>query len=185
MLWASIVKSEDFNNPDFERQIFRIIEFMDANQIWALAGPEVGFNKRVIFIGNSIDHSEIVPGFVDPRCLINPVVEVLENVGNIVREDCLTMGPYVAEVYRPSNICVKALNLLGLSIEFKPTPKKAALIMHAMDHLGGIRLVDKPCAQILSISNTEKKEFLAGKDLKLLHPLYPTEVEIRKNVYDI
>lgn len=184
MFKATQVTQQDLEDPTFQLIIDQILRFMDENHIWALAGPEVGLLKRVIFIGYAIDHPEIKSHFVDPRCYINPVVSVLKNEGRLIREDCLTMGPYVAQVYRPSHIYVKAINSLGIEIEFKPSPEKASLIMHSMDHLNAVRLVDKPSATVVSFTNNyEKEAFLEGKDIQFLHPQYPTDQEVRKKIY--
>jgi peptide deformylase len=184
MFKASPVTQQDLDNPRFQLIIDQILRFMDEKRIWALAGPEVGLLKQVIFVGYAIDYPEIKTTFVDPRCYINPVVSVLQNEGRLIREDCLTMGPYVAQVYRPSHIYVKAINSAGIQVEFIPSPERAALIMHSMDHLEAIRLVDKPSAEVVCFSNNyEKEAFLEGKDIQYLHPHYPTDQEVRKKIY--
>jgi peptide deformylase len=77
-----------------------------------------------------------------PLALINPEITPL---GERVRgpEGCLSFPEVYADVERPEEIEVKALDASGLPIQFRCGGLLARAIQHEVDHLNGILFIDR------------------------------------------
>ena len=108
----------------------------DADGV-GLAAPQVGVLRRVVVI-------DIGEGLVE---LINP--EILETSGSQKdSEGCLSIPGATAEVVRPMNVKVKALNRNGEEIIVEGSRLMARALCHEIDHLDGILYIDKAAGDI-------------------------------------
>ncbi len=97
-----------------------------------LAAPQVGILKRIVVI----DTGE---GLIE---LINPVI-VSQKGEQVDVEGCLSVPGVYAEVKRPAEVEVEALNAKGEKITVKGTELLAVALCHEIDHLDGILFKDK------------------------------------------
>jgi len=97
-----------------------------------LAAPQVGILKRVVVI----DTGE---GLLE---LINPVITSAKGE-QVEVEGCLSIPGVYAEVKRPSEVEVVALNAKGEKITIKGKELLAVALCHEIDHLDGILFKDK------------------------------------------
>ncbi|MGI6525796.1 MAG: peptide deformylase [Caldicoprobacterales bacterium] len=97
-----------------------------------LAAPQIGVLKRIVVI----DVGEGV------QALINP--EIVSQTGEQTEyEGCLSIPGVRAQVKRPADVVVKALDRDGREIEIKGTGLMAIALCHELDHLDGILFIDK------------------------------------------
>lgn len=105
-----------------------------------LAAPQVGSLKRIIVI----DISKARKPHLNHKLqvLVNP--EILESSDfKIVREGCLSIPDFTANVKRAMKIKVKYQNQTGEAKELETSNFEAHAIQHEMDHLDGILFLDK------------------------------------------
>ncbi|HHW00008.1 MAG TPA: peptide deformylase [Clostridiaceae bacterium] len=97
-----------------------------------LAAPQVGILKRVVVIDTG-------DGLLE---LINPVITSAKGE-QIEVEGCLSVPGLYAEVKRPAEVEVEALNAKGEKITIKGKELLAVALCHEIDHLDGILFKDK------------------------------------------
>lgn len=97
-----------------------------------LAAPQVGILKRIVVIDTG-------DGLLE---LINPVI--ISSKGEQVEvEGCLSVPGLYAEVKRPAEVDVEALNARGEKITIKGKELLTVALCHEIDHLDGILFKDK------------------------------------------
>lgn len=112
-----------------------MIETMRKNDGVGIAAVQVGILKRLIVI-------ELEDVTNEPLILINPVIKKQKGE-NIAEEGCLSLPKKYAQVVRPKEIEIEALDLDGKKIEMKAKDLLAVVICHEIDHLEGILFIDK------------------------------------------
>ncbi len=107
-----------------------------------IAAPQVGVLKRIIVVdvsahrrgGQEENHGLLV--------LVNP--EVLARGGKqLVREGCMSVPDYTANVQRAQWVLVDALDRHGKQLIVEAIGFEAVAIQHEMDHLDGILFLDR------------------------------------------
>ena len=121
--------------------ISNMIDTLNANKYCiGLAASQVGYLKRIVIIDSSkarkphLNHKLLV--------LVNP--EILESSDfKIVREGCLSIPDFTANVKRAMKIKVKYQNQKGETKELETSNFEAHAIQHERDHLDGILFLDR------------------------------------------
>ena len=110
-----------------------MLETMRIGNGVGLAGPQVGVNKR-IFVTEA-------PGD-EPRIFINP--EIIQTSPEMVpyEEGCLSIPGVYADVMRPAEITIQALNEKGRPFTLEAGGFLARVIQHEYDHLKGVLFID-------------------------------------------
>ncbi len=113
-----------------------------------IAAPQVGISRRIIIV----DVSAHRRGGQEPNhgllVLANP--EVLAMGGKqVVREGCMSVPDYTANVQRAQWVLVDALGRDGERVIVESIGFEAVAIQHEMDHLDGILFLDR----VVSIKN--------------------------------
>lgn len=99
-----------------------------------LAAPQVGELLRFCVVDVSDDRSQQL-------VLINP--EVVDGKNTITwKEGCLSIPDVHAEIVRPNNILVRALDRDFKPIEFEADGLLSVCIQHEIDHLNGKLFID-------------------------------------------
>lgn len=99
-----------------------------------LAAPQIAVQQRVVVVDVSEEKNQ-------PMALINP--EIVRSAGQITWEEgCLSLPGIYANVTRPSDILVRAMDRDGKRIEFEAHDLLAVCIQHEIDHLNGKLFVD-------------------------------------------
>jgi len=113
-----------------------------------LAAPQIGWGVR-LFIVN------VTGGAEDNLVLINP--EVLEKGGGswVQEEGCLSFPGFTGKVKREKNVLVRATSLEGKQYDVQADGLVGRCILHEMDHLDGVLLIDR--------FSPAKKQSIKGK----------------------
>ena len=100
-----------------------------------LAATQVNVHKRIVVI-------DLEQEAKNPIILINPTIQVLDDLVCPTEEGCLSVPGFTEIVNRPKHILVNALNKKGAAFEFEPNGLLAVCIQHEIDHLNGKLFVD-------------------------------------------
>lgn len=101
-----------------------------------------------------------------PLVLINPQIKpVGERIDG--PEGCLSFPDIYAEVTRPAEVEVTALNQRGESFEFKAGGLLARAVQHEVDHLNGILFIDRMSSEALADVKAEVDDLQAATKAKL------------------
>lgn len=104
-----------------------------------LAAPQVGVSLRMFVIDTEWGDEGTER---NPQVMINPEFTRME--GKIVWEEgCLSVPDYVADVERPGEVTIKAMDLDGNEIVEEATGLRAVCLQHEFDHLDGKLFIDR------------------------------------------
>ena len=112
-----------------------LFDTMHAAKGVGLAANQVGVPLRVAVV----DVGEETP---DPMVLINPIVTPRGDMAETAEEGCLSIPEIFAEVERPLDITVEALDRDGKPYRMDLTGYKARAVQHEVDHLDGVLFLD-------------------------------------------
>lgn len=128
---AEAVKKFD---PSLVNVADAMIELIRQGKGVGLAGPQIGFMKRIFVVHIEGD---------TPRIFINP--SIIETSPETVKyeEGCLSIPGIWAEVIRPKTVKVQAWNERGRPFTLECSGLLARVILHEYDHLEGILFIDR------------------------------------------
>ena len=113
-----------------------------------IAAPQVGELWRVAYV-DCTGHKK-VPDAQGPMWLIDPVV--VDSTGEeIGREGCLSLPEITANVRRPTALVVDATDLDGARRRIVTAGFEARVILHEMDHLDGVLILDRVASLTLDV----------------------------------
>jgi len=112
-----------------------LFDTMHAAKGVGLAANQVGVALRVAVV----DVGEETP---DPLVLINPIVTPRGDVVETAEEGCLSIPDLFAEVERPLDITLEALDRDGKPYRMEISGYKARAVQHEVDHLDGVLFLD-------------------------------------------
>ena len=113
-----------------------------------IAAPQIGELWRVAWI-DCTGHPK-VPDPLGPTWLVNPVL-VAQEGGAVGREGCLSLPDLTANVRRAERIEVEAGDLEGNRRLLRAEGFEARVILHEMDHLDGILILDRVASLTLDV----------------------------------
>lgn len=113
-----------------------------------IAAPQVGELWRMAYV-DCTGHPK-VPDAQGPLWLIDPVVDEAEGEA-IGREGCLSLPEITANVRRATRIVVTATDLDGTRRRIDAAGFEARVILHEMDHLDGILILDRVASLSLDV----------------------------------
>lgn len=108
-------------------------EIMIASGGIGIAAPQVGSSYKVIYI----DIPETFTG-----AIINPKILDTSTNTDCVPEGCLSFPGLVKHIIRPTYVEIKYQTVKGGKQKLLATDLLAQCILHEMDHLNGVLLVD-------------------------------------------
>jgi peptide deformylase len=98
-----------------------------------LAANQIGVSRRVAVFDA---HDEL-----GPRVMINP--EIIETEGEVeFEEGCLSVPGHYWEITRPAFARVRALDVEGREVEYAGDELLGRVLLHEIDHLDGLLLLD-------------------------------------------
>lgn len=113
-----------------------------------IAAPQVGELWRVAFI-DCTNHPK-VGAPLGPLILVDPIL--IASAGDEVgREGCLSLPDITANVRRATEIRVRFLDLAGREQEIATSGFEARVILHEMDHLDGVLILDRVASLALDV----------------------------------
>jgi peptide deformylase len=121
-------------NAQIAKLAEEMIELMKEGKGVGLAGPQIGFMKRIFVIQIEGDK---------PRVFINPSIVETSQETVKVEEGCLSIPGIWADVIRPAAIRVQAWNEKGRPFTLDADGMLARVIQHEYDHLEGILFIDR------------------------------------------
>ena len=157
----------DAITPEIKTLIADMLETMYAHKGVGLAAQQVGqaLQLTVIDVRGVTDRPSSLeikgqPADVHahmPMVLINPeVTPVGEPVAG--PEGCLSFPEIYAEITRPAEVSVQAMNEKGKMIEFRCGGLLARAVQHEVDHLQGILFIDRMDRQTKEELRSELKK---------------------------
>ena len=120
-----------------------------------LAASQVGNLQRIIAI--DISKARKPHSNNGLLVLINPVILESQNF-KIVREGCLSIPDFTANVKRAMKITVGYQDLKGEGIKLETKDLEAHAIQHEMDHLDGILFLDRITSPASDLFRRMKKD---------------------------
>lgn len=114
-----------------------------------IAAPQVGELWRVAYV-DCTGHRK-VPDAQGPMWLVDPVVVEASGGEEIGREGCLSLPEITANVRRPTRVVVDATDLDGRRRRITSMGFEARVILHEMDHLDGILILDRVASLTLDV----------------------------------
>ncbi len=123
----------------FDRKLASILEDMAQTMLAAngvgLAGPQIGFMRRVCVVLDTLDNDKIIE-------MVNP--EVVETEGEQTgSEGCLSFPDKFGMVTRPRIVTVRAQDRNGEWFTVKSHDLTARAFLHEIDHLDGHVFTEK------------------------------------------
>ena len=123
----------------FDRKLASILEDMAQTMLAAngvgLAGPQIGFMRRVCVVLDTLDNDKIIE-------MVNP--EVVETEGEQTgSEGCLSFPDKFGMVTRPRIVTVRAQDRNGEWFTVKSHDLTARGFLHEIDHLDGHVFTEK------------------------------------------
>lgn len=113
-----------------------------------IAAPQIGVLQRMAFI-DCTGHPR-VPDPLGPLWLVDPML-VHADGAEVAREGCLSLPDITANVRRPLSIVVDALDLHGRRQTIERSGFEARVILHEMDHLDGVLILDRVASLLLDV----------------------------------
>ncbi|HBG47277.1 MAG TPA: peptide deformylase [Deltaproteobacteria bacterium] len=117
--------------------IDRLVATLRSTPGVGLAAPQVGELLRII----AIDVTPKNPGH-GLIVLINPVITSSTGIEK-VREGCLSVPDYTANIQRAKEVEVKGLDRDGKEVAYSSSGLEAIAFQHEIDHLDGILFLDR------------------------------------------
>ena len=113
-----------------------------------IAAPQVGELWRMAWV-DCTGHPK-VPDAQGPLWLIDPVL-VARSGNKKGREGCLSLPEITANVRRPARVAVEATDLDGSRRVVEAQGFEARAILHELDHLDGILILDRVASLTLDV----------------------------------
>lgn len=140
----------------FDRKLACILEDMAQTMLAengvGLAGPQIGFMRRVCVVLDTLDNNKIIE-------MVNP--EVVETEGEQTdSEGCLSFPNKFGMVTRPRIVTVRAQDRNGEWFTIKSHDLTARAFLHEIDHLDGHVFTEK-VTQYITFDEENEEE---GKD---------------------
>ena len=137
-LWQVSEPVSDFHGPELRALIEDILDTMAALNGAGLAAPQIGVAKRVVIFG--IVKNPRYPGMepVPTTVLINPVLELLDDILEDGWEGCLSVPRMRGRVPRYAHLRYSGFDQHGTHFEREVRGFHARVVQHECDHLDGI-----------------------------------------------
>lgn len=117
---------------------------MKKNDTVGLAAPQIGLSWQLFVVEMTEESIEHIHPYIrkcygiTPHPLtyfINPKMNIINSEEVVHFETCASIDCYYAEVPRPKEVQIEALNKFGESFSMKAEGWLARIIHHEMDHL--------------------------------------------------
>ncbi len=139
---ATAVTLEELRGEETQQLIDDMIETMRHAEGAGIAAQQVGVPVRICIL--SVERNERYP-YKPPlplTVLVNPVLEVLEDVTFLNNEGCLSV-PLRGDLHRFMTVRVRSLDRHGEKFEQTYRGLSAGSVQHELDHLDGHLIVDR------------------------------------------
>jgi len=136
-------RAKDVEHFDDELQSFitDMVETMADQDGIGLAATQVGVDKRVLILSPYAFEGEAGEGKPD-LVVINPEIVWESDERQLGDEGCLSFPGVFIQVSRPLKVRIRALDGTGTPYELEGEGLGARAILHEIDHLNGVVMVD-------------------------------------------
>ena len=128
-------------DDDLKVIINDMIETMAEQDGIGLAATQVGIDKRVLILSPYAFEGEAGQGKPD-LVVINPEIVWESDEREVGDEGCLSFPGVYIQVSRPLKVRIRALDGSGEAFELEGEGLGARAILHEIDHLNGVVMVD-------------------------------------------
>jgi len=111
----------------------QMLEILKSDKGVGLAGPQIGFMKRIFVVHVEGD---------EQRIFINPSIIETSHETSKFEEGCLSVPGVYANVIRSEYIKIQAWNEKGRPFTLESGGLLARVILHEYDHLNGVLFID-------------------------------------------
>lgn len=111
-----------------------MLELMKSNNGVGLAGPQVGFMRRIFVCNHSAE-----PG--DDLVVVNPELQEMEGLAE-TDEGCLSIPEVLVPIRRAQRCTMIAKDVTGRTFEVTAEDLQARIWIHENDHLDGKLILD-------------------------------------------
>ena len=125
----------DVFDDRLREQVAKMASIMNDALGIGLAATQVGVLQRLLVY--RVEHDSPV------NALINPVLEWSSKDEEILEEGCLSLPGVHVDVERPIYVRVRAQDPNGEPIVVEASGLEARVILHEMDHLDGVLILDR------------------------------------------
>lgn len=141
---AQPIAQDEFGD-DLSSILSSMAETMYGNRGLGLAGPQVGFLKRVLVADLGYDQMTEGSDFKYGNWIgmVNPETLEVSNETDLADEGCLSFPALIQKIKRPTKIRVKFFSPMGAEQEREFKGFQARIIQHEMDHLNGVTLLNR------------------------------------------
>jgi peptide deformylase len=116
-------------------QVARMAGIMNDAYGVGLAAPQLGISQRLLVYRVGPDAPVIV--------LANPEIEWASDDSEVLDEGCLSIPGITVDVERPVHVRVRARDEQGEARSVEASGLEARVILHEMDHLDGVLILDR------------------------------------------
>lgn len=142
------ITTEELSSPYIQAVIDRMFVMAagkghgkhDSRQMVGLAAPQLGLNKRIIFIDVTADGSNKEQNLHE---VINPRITSRSKETMPGREGCWSCGNICGQVERAKKVTLEGLDRHGKPVKYEFTDFVARIAQHETDHLDGTRFPDR------------------------------------------
>ena len=146
-------------NDDVRKMAEHMLKVMYATDGVGLAGPQVGYMKRMVVI--DVDYPN---GQENPFVLINPEIKVADGEPRVYEEGCLSFPGITCSGYAPKSLLsfTHITSMVILCAMRQKGDLLAVCLQHEIDHINGVTMPDHlgPGARMETLQ--EYKEALAS-----------------------
>ncbi len=104
-----------------------------------IAAPQIGISKQIAIVDLTKKQTATSPIFmINPKILASAVSR-----NCVVREGCMSLPDFTANVIRSETVTIEYLNLAGETIRHHAVGLEAICVQHEIDHLNGQLFVDR------------------------------------------
>jgi len=111
----------------------KMLEILERDKGVGLAGPQIGFMKRIFVVHVEGD---------EKRIFINPSILETSHATSKYEEGCLSIPGIYSNVTRSESIKLQAWNEKGRPFTIETGGLLARVILHEYDHLDGVLFLD-------------------------------------------
>ena len=137
-LLRKVAEPVDAFDDDLQKTVADMFETMYAAPGIGLAGPQIGYMKRVVVI-DLADEENPDSGKI---AMVNPEIVAMSDETEVSEEGCLSIPELYYEVERPAEVTVKYWTPEGEEVTRDAKGRLAVCMQHEIDHLDGVLYID-------------------------------------------
>ena len=133
-----VAEPVDAFDDDLKNTVADMFETMYEAPGIGLAGPQIGYMKRVVVI-DLADEENPDSGKI---AMVNPEIVAMSDETAVSEEGCLSIPELYYEVERPAEVTVRYHTPEGQEVTREAKGRLAVCMQHEIDHLDGVLYID-------------------------------------------